>query len=63
MCNFQRVGRNSQYDTLTRNLFPHERLTREKSGKGNKIYQVSAQIVDFHETLEYKVYFKKCDLN
>ena len=34
-------------------------LTKENAGKGNKKYHCSAQLVDFHEAMEYNVYFKR----
>ena len=33
-------------------------LTKIYAGKGNKEYGLSGQMVDFHETLENKVYFR-----
>ena len=39
-------------------IFGIRQLTKINAGIGNKDYQLSAQIVDFHETLEYKVYFQ-----
>ena len=34
-------------------------LTKIYAGKGNKEYGLSGQMVDFHETLENKVYFRR----
>ena len=36
-------------------------LTKRKAGKGNKPERSGAQLVDFHEAMEYNVYFKKND--
>ena len=49
--------------SLRRLILPIRRKTKINSGPGykevadNKVYGSSSQLVDFHETLEYEVYF------
>ena len=47
---------NSDLTKLVRQI---RRKTKTSSGKGSKKYSLSAQIVEFNETLEYEVYFKR----
>ena len=40
-------------------IIPIRKVTKINAGRGNKQFKCSAQLVDFHEAMEYKVYFKK----
>ena len=52
-----------EYQSLHDLVFGIRRETKLNAGKGNKALKWSAQMVDFHETLQKQVYFiKNCNI-